>query len=183
MDPLDQTALADLLCDLFSEGELRSFVRLTGRELEPRLPGQGASRRDLCHAAAALLEPHLDGAFFDRLAGAMPRREADIRCVRRRFVSERPPFRPVARGDHARVNAALCEVVSDRVVTDFLGRLALRDPPGPDPDPTRRWRALLVHLEHRHPRGAAVALETAWDVTGGGAAFEPFLVQEAGETP
>ena len=82
-----ETALADLLVDLFSESELRPMLASVGdRELLTALPSS-SSPATLAHEAVAGLRRRgkIDGELFARLLELRPGRAADIATVRARW--------------------------------------------------------------------------------------------------
>jgi tetratricopeptide (TPR) repeat protein len=85
---MDSTkALVDLFLSLFSEAELRMFLRAlpAGEALAPHLPAGPASLSLLAFEAVSLLERHgrIDTALFQRLHHERPGRRADIDRVAR----------------------------------------------------------------------------------------------------
>lgn len=103
------SALPTLLLSLFSESELRRFVRWgpNGRELEARLPARGVPPADLASAVAELYEREgLIAELPKLLLEERPRRADDIRVVFEQIAGQQLAAAKAPPGTLTPINAA-----------------------------------------------------------------------------
>lgn len=85
-----EATLAALLVSLFSEDELRIYLKAgpEGEDLAPSLPGSGSTHATLASKAVEALVNRglVDRAFFDRLQSIRSRRSEEIRRVRNQWL-------------------------------------------------------------------------------------------------
>jgi tetratricopeptide (TPR) repeat protein len=81
--------LEDLLLSMFTEDDVRRFVRYLpdGEHMHAELPGGAASLTELVHKTVSVLARHgrLDGAFFEALVAKRPARSGEIQALAARM--------------------------------------------------------------------------------------------------
>jgi predicted Ser/Thr protein kinase len=92
VDHSPRNELEDLLLSMFTEADMRRFVRYLpgGEHMHVELPGATVPLKDLVHQAVNVLERHgrIDGRFFEALIRERPARGAEIQALATRMLGE-----------------------------------------------------------------------------------------------